>query len=524
MTKGETSPDEALQIYRCLLSTATEETEFGKLAQKVNMTLLKTRSVCKSESVFLTQGLPCYSSSRSFFRISLNSNVRVISKEISQLLEDSTAVSKSQWDKFIDHKQLPTTDKLLTFDAFNRKNKSMIPVYSNAKFTATKPFTEDYARTVITLHKPNISSIADLKGIDETWVESLNRFLSEDKQYVPLFVIDSIKRAHLQDIAGIMHQKGKKSNTGDRPVEHDIDRNFDNKGIQSDAAEDLFETNEYSEFEIPEASLNLAEQGYTPGGELEETRKLYPSFEDMEMFINKISTEYYDSSDRKKFKLNMNKKNPILYLDPIAAMNNTGQRIVLCQFLKFLNKFCAWQDSNKSEKMPVFHAHIAGVAGTGKSFIMGLITNLTNLCMQSVEASEVLAPTGGAAGSCGGSIVDRARKVNRKSIKFKDLNSNDATDLQIKYKDLKVQMLDEISMWGIKILGQFSYRCGEIFNTGKSKGDILGNIPCSIVLGDLKQLPPVRDDEAYLEHQKKKKNEVQLLSQEFYKTTTITMH
>ena len=98
VTKGETSPDEALQIYRCLLSTATEETEFGKLAQKVNMTLLKTRSVCKSESVFLTQGLPCYSSSRSFFRISLNSNVRVISKEISQLLEDSTAVSKSQWD------------------------------------------------------------------------------------------------------------------------------------------------------------------------------------------------------------------------------------------------------------------------------------------------------------------------------------------------------------------------------------------------------------------------------------------
>ena len=66
-TKGETSPDEALQIYRRLLSTATDETEFGKLAQKVNMTLLKTRSVCKSESVFLTQGLPCYSSTRTFF-------------------------------------------------------------------------------------------------------------------------------------------------------------------------------------------------------------------------------------------------------------------------------------------------------------------------------------------------------------------------------------------------------------------------------------------------------------------------
>ena len=111
---------------------------------------------------------------------------------------------------------------------------------------------------------------------------------------------------------------------------------------------------------------------------------------DLDSNILKIQTNY--------------KKNPILYLDPIAAMNNTGQRIVLCQFLKFLNKFCAWQDSNKSEKMPVFHAHIAGVAGTGKSFIMGLITNLTNLCMQSVEASEVLAPTGGAAGSCGGQL------------------------------------------------------------------------------------------------------------------------
>jgi hypothetical protein len=230
----------------------------------------------------------------------------------------------------------------------------LIPVYSNAKFTATIPLTEDYARTVITLYKPNICSNADLKGKDETWVACLHRFLSgEDKQYVPLFVIDSIKRAHLKDIAGIMLQAGKKSNTGDRPVEHDIDHNFENRGIQSDAAEDIFESNEYSEFEIPEASLDLAAEGYTPVGELEEIRKLYPSFEDMEKFINKISTDYNGSSDRIKFKLNMNKKNASLYLDPIAAINNTGQRIVLCQFLKFLKRFCAWQDNNKSGEMPI---------------------------------------------------------------------------------------------------------------------------------------------------------------------------
>ena len=71
--------------------------------------------------------------------------------------------------------------------------------------------------------------------------------------------------------------------------------------------------------------------------------------------------------------------------------------------------------------------------------------------MQTVDASESLAPTGGAAGNCGGSIADRARSFNRNNNKFVDLDANDATNLQKKYKNLKVQMLDEISMWGIRI-------------------------------------------------------------------------
>ena len=62
------------------------------------------------------------------------------------------------------------------------------------------------------------------------------------------------------------------------------------------------------------------------------------------------------------------------------------------------------------------------------------------------------------------------------------------SNLQTYYQDLKVQMLDEISMWGLRMLGQMSYRCGETFNSGRSKDSVVGNIPCSIVLGDLKHV------------------------------------
>ena len=516
VTKGETSPDEALQIYKRLLNTAADDTEFGNLAQKVNMALLKTRSVCKAESVFLTQGLPCYSSTCSFMKISLNTKLRVLAQDINLRSEDSSAVSQNQWDKFLAHKRKLTTDNLLTFDEFNRISKSLISVYSNAKFSATIPFQEDFPRTVVTLHKPNIRFNEDLKLENETWVDSLNSFLSKDRKYVPQYVIDSIKRAHFQEISGIFQPKTKKRTASERPVEHDIDKNFEDRGVQNDGAEDIFETDEYSDFDIKKVLLNLAEEGYTPSGELVETRKLYPSFGDMENFIKTISDDYYGSADRKIFKLNMNKKNPTQYLDPLAAINNTGRRIVLCRFLTFLKQLCIWQDSDRSEKMPEFYAHIAGVAGTGKSFIMGIITNLTNLCMQTVEASECLAPTGGAAGSCGGSIVDRDRSVNRTKDSFVDLGTNEAIDLQNKYKKLKVQMLDEISMWGKRLLGQTSYRCGELFNEGHNKNHIIGNLPCSIVLGDLKQLPPVKDLEPHLEHNKLKLNAVQVLGREFY--------
>ena len=78
--------------------------------------------------------------------------------------------------------------------------------------------------------------------------------------------------------------------------------------MQKDGAEEVFETDEYSDFEIKDVLLNLAEDG-----ELMETRKLYPSFEEMQNFVKKISADYYGSTDKKSFKLNMKKKSKSVF-------------------------------------------------------------------------------------------------------------------------------------------------------------------------------------------------------------------
>jgi hypothetical protein len=63
------------------------------------------------------------------------------------------------------------------------------------------------------LHKPRISSFADVKEEFETYVASLECFLEHDKALVPPHVTDSIQRAYLDNLAGTVHKSVNSSNS-----------------------------------------------------------------------------------------------------------------------------------------------------------------------------------------------------------------------------------------------------------------------------------------------------------------------
>ncbi len=102
----------------------------------------------------------------------------------------------------------------------------------------------------------------------------------------------------------------------------------------------------------------------------------------MANFMEKNNKDYYGSDERKKFKFNKNRnrKNPELYLNPLLAIDNTAIRIVYVVFEHFCKTCALGNVVINKEKMLRLLAHIAGIAGTGKSFVMEIIklANLAN--------------------------------------------------------------------------------------------------------------------------------------------------
>jgi len=572
--KNEHSPAGMAQAFKNLLHAAPLDMEFGTFAQKANMALLKNRSISRGESLLLTQGLDSFNSTKTFRRISLNSTFRVLSGGGSDptgrvhVDDDAPAVSTNQWDKFLLFKKLPNcSNPLLSFDKYNRPKENLIPVYSNDYSRATYPFTEDFARSVLTLHKPNIKSVKDIKGEHGTYVASLEKFLDEDRDHVPEYIKKSIKRAYLQFLSRSTAAKEKDASRrgvcgaaaaagGDggggggggaymgggggadaaftNGIErrrffggdNDSDDELYNQGAAADNNLDDFldyngdsavgaGENDFGD-DLDASRFNIARKGYIPS-ETKLIREMYGTISELTDFLSNMSTSFYDSLlSSKSFELIKNKNSNTTYLDPLLALHNGGQRIFLCSYLRFLKNYCTWNDSKSTEKMPTFRPVVTGVAGTGKSFIMGLVKNFTNLCMGTYSASECLGPTGGSAGNCYGIVVDRARSIKRSSSTYSSLseNLNVCSSLQSKYKDLVVQLQDEWFMWGLKLIGHHALRCGEVLNNGECQEDIAGNVPASIVLGDPKQLSPVLDSVAYLNYQKL--SELKLAGKQFY--------
>ncbi|KAL2499053.1 ATP-dependent DNA helicase [Abeliophyllum distichum] len=146
------------------------------------------------------------------------------------------------------------------------------------------------------------------------------------------------------------------------------------------------------------------------------------------------------------------------------------------------------------EQRPI-HLIISGGAGTGKSTLINAIVHSTFILFHSNKAVRIMAPTGVAAFNIGGATIhhELAISAERKpSQPYIHISGDQCRRMQEDFKDTKLIIIDEYSMLGRSMLANVDLRCRDIFATNESFGGV-----SVILVGDMRQLPPVFDSPLY---------------------------
>ena len=134
------------------------------------------------------------------------------------------------------------------------------------------------------------------------------------------------------------------------------------------------------------------------------------------------------------------------------TFDNARQRGIFTAILEHLKNAVA--SEARGETPPTLRGLCCGVAGTGKTFVMMFVKIFVNLAMNNNDATTTMAPTGAAAGNCGGTTADRALSFSRTAREYKNItNRKTLALLQERYENTKCIMKDEISMWGQLMFG-----------------------------------------------------------------------
>jgi len=168
--KGEVSSTDAVQMFAQIAQSALcVTTSVATLAQRLNMKLMKSREIPKSEAVFLLQRLNLYMSSKKVKSVSLKVGDRTIEVgadadgDEGQIGDNEVgSVKQNQFDLYFEAKTNGEIGSSVTFSQFVGQN-GFVPNFTHAEIRATWPLTEGFSRTMLILHKP-VSNFAQIKG------------------------------------------------------------------------------------------------------------------------------------------------------------------------------------------------------------------------------------------------------------------------------------------------------------------------------------------------------------------------
>ena len=174
---------------------------------------------------------------------------------------------------------------------------------------------------------------------------------------------------------------------------------------------------------------------------------------------------------------------------------NKEQRNIVCYHRNWCKSVVEALKNNKAAPKS-YKQFISGPGGVGKSHVIELLKNDTVRFFRylpSVEQKDILclvcAPTGTAAFNVSGMTIHSTFLIPINMHQYRKLGADSLNTLRNQLTNLKVVIIDEISMVGADILYHIHRRLEEI--TGCTGPDVtFGNVTV-IAVGDLYQLPPV---------------------------------
>jgi len=150
----------------------------------------------------------------------------------------------------------------------------------------------------------------------------------------------------------------------------------------------------------------------------------------------------------------------------------------------------------QGESPPPLRLNVDGPAGTGKSYLIGMISaHLQDHARLAGEGNPVFraAPTGVAAFSIKGRTLHSLLRLPVKKA-FTSLSPTSLPDVQADFKDCQFLIIDEKSMIGLGAIHRIDQRLRQIFPT--KQDEWFGGLNV-LLLGDFCQLPPVLERALY---------------------------
>jgi ATP-dependent DNA helicase PIF1 len=166
--------------------------------------------------------------------------------------------------------------------------------------------------------------------------------------------------------------------------------------------------------------------------------------------------------------------NPSPHLTRYSLITSTDD-----QYFNFNILTSSW-GTDAQGKHPYYF--LTGPAGTGKSYMLELITTYLN---NSHKSYLLMAPTGVAAQNINGKTIHSELQIKPGSNNFISLALEDAEN-RMRLREIKVLIIDEISMVSSYLLDFINQMFCELHNCALPFGGVM-----VLLAGDLAQLPPI---------------------------------
>ena len=191
----------------------------------------------------------------------------------------------------------------------------------------------------------------------------------------------------------------------------------------------------------------------------------------------------------------------------LISQLNQKQREIFNVINRWARQTVQNRSSDNPLKIPPLRLFITGNAGTGKSFLIktlySSVSKTLNFRTSSVEKPKVLllAPTGVAAINISGTTIHSGLgiPVECRGMHVPKLSDKKRCALRVKYEELKMIIIDEISMVSNKLMLYIHQRLVDIFGYAENSSVPFAGITI-IFVGDLYQLPPVLQKPIYADY------------------------